>query len=217
MARTRNPQESSRRFWDATIFLPFLLPPLCFYSLTLTSSCPFFPSFSIISCPRKLRAAHKHHQNRGISTQYPSATITFIRHISTVGGNNSTYAAVTANSSARLALVMKPAQSAKMVVKTWIRPSLCSGVSAKYKPYIDPTSRLAATRMVMSFAAVEMDFSSNRPMWSAPSRVGIFCDCQKLVGRFPSVVFCCFLVHLLLLVASTASVGLRSSPSLSVL
>lgn len=77
----------------------------------------------------------------------------YTQHISVVGGNNRTYTAV---GLARLALVMKPVQSAKMVVKTWIRPSLCSGVSAKYKPYIDLTSRFAAARMVMSLAAVVM-------------------------------------------------------------
>lgn len=62
------------------------------------------------------------------------------------------------------ALLMKPAQSAKTVVKAWIKASLCSGSFTKYRLYIGPTSRLEATRAVTILAAVEMGLSLNRAM-----------------------------------------------------
>jgi hypothetical protein len=75
-----------------------------------------------------------------------------------------THAAVTARISVGRALLMKPAERANTVVKTWIKASLCSGVVVKYRPYIGPTRRFEATRIVTILAAAEMDRSLNRAM-----------------------------------------------------
>ena len=102
-----------------------------------------------------------------------------------------THAAVTAKISVGRALLMKPAERAKMVVKAWIKTSLCIGVVVKYRPYIGPTRRFDATKIVTILAAAEMDRSLNRAMPSFPSRVGSFgedgiLNYQTLVPDQPS-------------------------------
>ena len=81
-----------------------------------------------------------------------------------------TYAAVAVNISARRAFVIKPTLKANAMVKVATRPSLTASFVAKYKLIIEPSKRIAATRMLIMAAVVEIDFSSNRPIQWRPPR-----------------------------------------------
>lgn len=71
----------------------------------------------------------------------------------------STYAAVAANTSARLAFVTKPTNSAKVAVKDAIMPSRAVSFVTRYRPQMGPMSRIAAARMSMVATAIFIDFS----------------------------------------------------------
>ena len=77
---------------------------------------------------------------------------------------DTTYAAVATNISARRAFVIKPTLKANAAVKAASIPSFAASLVTKYRPVMEPIKRSAATRMLMTATVMEMDFSLNRPI-----------------------------------------------------